>query len=286
MRGTLLSILAIYEHDSTIFDHLELPTSAELNTRAELISPIEELDKDLLIGNICTELAELSLVYSDPDVLKKMIDIWSRLNHRVWLQLWETLLYKYNPIWNKDGTIRETREGEHSGTSSGTLADTTSGTDSRTGQNSRTTVTDQDTTNSTTTSGTESGTESGSRTIAHNVTGYDTNSYSPDTQDAETSSSQDSRTTSGTAAGTGTNDVTVTENGSFSESGTSGGKLSRETSGETAGTDSESLERIEQGNIGVTTTQSMIREQREIVEFNIYHYITESFKERFCVMVY
>lgn len=41
-----------------------------------------------------------------------------------------------------------------------------------------------------------------------------------------------------------------------------------------------------QGNIGVTTTQKMIEEQREIAEFNIIDYITESFKKRFCLMIY
>lgn len=40
------------------------------------------------------------------------------------------------------------------------------------------------------------------------------------------------------------------------------------------------------GNIGVTTSQQMIEAERKISEFNIIDYITESFKRRFCVMVY
>lgn len=40
------------------------------------------------------------------------------------------------------------------------------------------------------------------------------------------------------------------------------------------------------GNIGVTTTQQMINEQREVVKFNISDYIIESFIKRFCVLVY
>lgn len=40
------------------------------------------------------------------------------------------------------------------------------------------------------------------------------------------------------------------------------------------------------GNIGVTTTQQMIREEREVAQFNTIDYITQSFKKRFCVMVY
>lgn len=45
-------------------------------------------------------------------------------------------------------------------------------------------------------------------------------------------------------------------------------------------------ERIEHGNIGVTTTQQMIQEERDIAEFNIYAFIIDEFKRRFCIMVY
>ena len=40
------------------------------------------------------------------------------------------------------------------------------------------------------------------------------------------------------------------------------------------------------GNIGVTTTQKMIREEREIAEFNIYDRIIKDFINRFCIEVY
>lgn len=44
--------------------------------------------------------------------------------------------------------------------------------------------------------------------------------------------------------------------------------------------------RTEQGNIGVTTTQQMIREEREVSEFNIYGYIADRFKDEFCILIY
>lgn len=40
------------------------------------------------------------------------------------------------------------------------------------------------------------------------------------------------------------------------------------------------------GNIGVTSTQSMLQQERELAEFSIINYITMSFKRRFCLMVY
>ena len=40
------------------------------------------------------------------------------------------------------------------------------------------------------------------------------------------------------------------------------------------------------GNIGVTSSQSLIEAERSIADFSIIRYITESFKKRFCLMVY
>lgn len=40
------------------------------------------------------------------------------------------------------------------------------------------------------------------------------------------------------------------------------------------------------GNIGVTTTQQMIREERQVDAFDMTAYIVEEFKRRFCIMVY
>lgn len=40
------------------------------------------------------------------------------------------------------------------------------------------------------------------------------------------------------------------------------------------------------GNIGVTATQDLIQKERDIADFSIIRFITESFKKRFCIMVY
>lgn len=47
-----------------------------------------------------------------------------------------------------------------------------------------------------------------------------------------------------------------------------------------------SYERTEQGNIGVTSTQQLIKEEREVDLFNIYDTIANDFKNRFCLLVY
>ena len=55
-----------------------------------------------------------------------------------------------------------------------------------------------------------------------------------------------------------------------------------------SGTDTGTITRTrtEQGNIGITTTQQMIKEERDVSTFDIYGYIVRDFKERFCVLVY
>ena len=40
------------------------------------------------------------------------------------------------------------------------------------------------------------------------------------------------------------------------------------------------------GNIGVTSSQSLVREYRDVADFSIIRFITESFKKRFCLMIY
>lgn len=40
------------------------------------------------------------------------------------------------------------------------------------------------------------------------------------------------------------------------------------------------------GNIGITTTQHMIKEEREVLNWDIHHYIIDEFKRRFCILVY
>ena len=40
------------------------------------------------------------------------------------------------------------------------------------------------------------------------------------------------------------------------------------------------------GNIGVTASQDLIKKEREIADFSTIEFITNSFKERFCLLVY
>lgn len=222
-----ISILGIYKWDPNIFDDMQLPKAADLDLSLPYMLPyVEDLSEDTLQFKILTDLAELPLVYTDPELLKYAIGRWSRARKPVWRELWKTTLYKYSPIWNKDGSVTETRNLDTTGSASGSLRDSTSA----------------------------SGTLD--REVKHDVTGFDSDSYAADTRDIV---DEESSTT---------------------------GSLDRSTNDQTRGNERETISRVEQGNIGVTSTQSMIREQREIVLLDMYQIITDEFKKQFCIMIY
>lgn len=218
-----LSILGLYHYDPSVFDGLVIPTADDIRTTAPVVKNPFVPDKETLVNYICMELAELSLVYASPATVKEMIGVWSQVHLNEWIELYNTLILEYNPIWNKDGTRTHHVVGDlhlmTGGATTKTQTDITSETKS-------------------------------------NVTGYDTNAYSPNTQDIVHN----------------TGDLDSNQNKFVYDN--------QKDHADYTETD------VEQGNIGVSTTMSMIAEQREIVKFNLYEYITQQFKNQFCVMVY
>lgn len=75
---------------------------------------------------------------------------------------------------------------------------------------------------------------------------------------------------------------TITDGGIISDTGTYDNTRTDNYNSEKTGVRTERRT----GNIGVTATQDLIKKEREIAEFNIISYITESFKNRFCLLVY
>ena len=89
----LLSVMGLYQFDNTLFDELETP---------------DGISKDTLISNILSECAELECIISDPETFKTVLAYWSRKNLQPWQKMYEAQIAEYNPLWNKDGTYKET----------------------------------------------------------------------------------------------------------------------------------------------------------------------------------
>ena len=101
--------LSLYILDNTVFDGLQLPTMPQNPTSyPDLYVEGFALDREVLINNILMETGELDCIYPDPDFFKFAVTQWSKKELHVWQSLYNTLFYKYNPLWNKDGTIKET----------------------------------------------------------------------------------------------------------------------------------------------------------------------------------
>ena len=88
-----LSVLGLYQWNHRIFEDMALP---------------EDVDGETLTWKILEDCAELEVLYSDPDYMKASIHNWSSAMLPSWKKINEALTAEYNPIWNKDGTIRET----------------------------------------------------------------------------------------------------------------------------------------------------------------------------------
>ena len=87
MASAMISILALYQYDSTIFSELVLPEDADVQT---------------IIDKILIDNAELSLVYTEPKTVKMLIGNWSKIQAPNWARIMEALEAEYSPIENYD----------------------------------------------------------------------------------------------------------------------------------------------------------------------------------------
>lgn len=217
-RGNLLSILGMYNYDNSIFDELQLP---------------ESINKTDFVQNLCLNYAELEILYSQPEILKNAIGMWSRIELPNWKKLEETTQYEYNAIENYD------RQEEW--------------TDTDSGKEITETVTGGDSTSTNTFDGTI---KDNSKTQVH---AFDDELSDRDASEQNTKS-----------------DNTNTNESEFKNK--SNVDNTRNNTGQHIG-------RIH-GNIGTMTTQQMIREEREIVKFNLSDYIMNEFRQRFLITVW
>ena len=195
MRATI-SILGLYNLNDTLFDDLVIP---------------ENLDSDLLIDNLVTELAELELIYSDFNFMKFMIGVWSRKELPTWERVYKASVKEYDPIENYD-RIEEWHDNLNSNSAVNSSMN-------------------------------------GNGSTQHDVAGFNST--------ALVNASKDTNTESNTGFSSDTSASTGSHTGRI------------------------------HGNIGVTTSQQMLQSELDIApKLNVYDYIINSFKNRFCLQVY
>ena len=304
-RAVNLSPLGLYNWDQSIFDLMQIPSA---------------LDKPTLVDNLLAETAELEVLYPNPVVFKNLVGVWSAKQLDIWNRLYATTQYEYNPIENynryETGSDSGTGRTTHSGTDTTTETTTHGGTDGRTesistGGKDTLDMTRRDggTETENTTSSVELGGQdevTGNDVKGHWIAGFDSQpsgqndglvKQTRDEDDAhtlteygKTEDGTGSKTTTFGKTETNKDETTYGRTENVQETKTYGETVNKSgglTHGEQIATTNEGEHELHaHGNIGVTTTQKLIREQREIDLFNLYDIIIEDFKMRFCILVY
>lgn len=255
IEGAWLSVLGLYNYDNSLFDKMVVP---------------QRVDKQLLIDNLLIELAELEVIYPNWIVMQTAIGRWSQMQLRKWQELEDTMYYDYNPIEN----YRRNEGESYSGVKN------VSDKDKETRSLSEERRDDRNLNTNSSFNGTNN--QNGSVTLNDNTNNYVYGFNSPTL--ALRNNEQETGNNISKSDSKDVNSSNVTETGNIA---------GRTTHNDTIDNNRNIWERdgneramLAYGNIGVTTTQQMITEQRDVVEFNIYDYIIADFKKRFCLQVW
>lgn len=276
-----LSLLGLYNYDESLLDGLieSLPNRYGIPSGyADSYYTDVIVDPQTVVENLLVECAEFEILYSDFNTLKRIIKSWSAKEKLVWQKMYNTICYKYNPIWNKDGksvwTERQSATGKRTETEKGSKTTNANGT-----TNDEYTST-SNTTNKTT--GTGTNTRTGSDETTGKVSAYNSTDFQ--NREKTNSTANEKNSTESTEDFTGNGKVTNSGTKTIVNTGDETNNVSRETSDNNTGETTH--EQTETGNIGITLTQNMITAEREIAMFNIIDFIINDFKERFCLRIY
>ena len=248
MTEMLMSVEGLYTADEDLFVGLQVP---------------EGMEKQTVIDSILLECMELEVLYPRPETMKNMIGIWSAKELPTWKRVYAAEQAEYNPIENYDRHQNDTRQETHSGDDVTVGANTTNTTGTASGSSSGQ--------NGTTT--TASGNLSDTKT--HKFAAFNAGELLDQTQDIQSAQSSNSQTEQAASQQTTQENTT----GSLTEN-----RRNTLTHGETVG---ETFTSYIHGNIGVTTSQQMLESELELApKINTINYIVNSFKMRFCILVY
>ena len=207
--------------------------------------------KNILINNILMECAELEVLYADGDFMKQAIATWSAKELPTWERLYAAMLLEYNPIENYNRTEDTNYQNFGKLTHSGKDTNQASGND------------------------------------VDAKTGYDNVVGSGTDTDTEYKTTFDNNTFAATGKierGRGATDTqnynsTLTHTNGRKDEYTHGHAIEDKTGHKITSNIS--------GNIGVTTSQQILEQELEVApKLNVMNYIIDSFKNRFCLLVY
>lgn len=266
MSVARISLLGFMRYDQGIFDEVVLPHAPFAPYFTENNIPIEPPDKELLVSHILRRTANLEIFYPSIQTLRSALRVWSLTNAHKWQKLWETMYYQYNPIWNKDAHYTEH---EHYARDFND-AYTENTTDTKSAAQDED-IRDTSTRNALNNYHTLDNYHRTNKVSAFNV---------DDLQPRERDDSMDDKMQTDEI-----NDGTeYTRDRSQTDTETDTG--TKTSSADATGTHDIDRTRREWGNIGVMTTQDMLKSERDLAMFSWYDVVCDSFIAEFCIEVF
>lgn len=124
MATAKLTLIGLYNYDSTLFDGLQLP---------------DYFDKQTLVNTILLAGGEFGALYPNPTFMKTAIKLWSDKNQRYFEKMAELMQAEYEPLenyyrkesWHDKGSSENTEQTE----TNASFDNQTNGTDSSTTEN-------------------------------------------------------------------------------------------------------------------------------------------------------
>lgn len=301
MRSTI-SLLGLYNYDSSILDGLTLPSNF---TAAELAA---------LKTNLLMETAEFELLYSNFDFLKYAITQWCEKRKSTWEWLKNTQNYNYNPLENVDMHLEDhlgsklekdvITDFERHLKSAKTGHDDFDSDVNKTGHDdfdSNVHKTGHDDFDSDVKkTGDDKDEKRGTDTILHSVYAFNENSApSPESQDGSTFNSDLTHTYDNNV---NTDSITTYNNNVNTDSSTTYNNNVNTDSTTTynnvvddTGTTKNTVDHDEQLKKNYNkdwhgrdhmSAQELIKQEQELAMFNLLDFIIDDFKKRFCLLVY
>ena len=224
----------------------------DFNWPAAFTQDEDPLDKNAFLDELLTHTAELEVLYPQPEMMRRFLGSWSKTRVPVWDHMWETTQYEYNPIENYNRIEIGTDIDTHSGTDYNANVLTRSGSDTESHSGTDTVTDTPDT--------------------SHYVAAYD--SVASGDNDGLVKQTRDEGEI---ISETEYNSDRTTE---YDSSDSTQGSL---THGHVL---TKGHQLNVHGNIGTVTTQDMVIQEREIAIFNLYEFMIQDIKNRFCILVY
>ena len=262
----------------------------------------EGMDKDKLVNIILLNGAEFEVLYGDPNFMKYLIGLWSHKHFDTFTRWVRALSIDYNPLENYDRMEEWSDAGHRDRTGSihrseANLTKNTNTEDVNV-EGNKTNVSQGKSSHSSDTSGTSVNATSsfteGDKTNEHTVSAYDSSSYQADNKDEEDMSQKTNGNSVTTDQTSGSDNITNHENAAESMSTKTGTTGSNNTSNvmQHESTEDEGIRHTDvhsgrmHGNIGVTTSQEMLKQEWEVAKLNIYDEAATMFLADFCVYTY